>query len=145
MLCNASVTTLNPAEKEAVYFRASAQGSSSVTLTFDYSLDGVTWTNVARTNDATAARRLQGATQIVWGLAAATTGIYLDDITFQGVTYDAALTDLPILSETDLLQPVRRVFYSLTGLPLRQPMRGSLVIERRFFQDGRIESRKVIY
>jgi hypothetical protein len=145
MLCNASVTTLNPAEKEAVYFRASAQGSSSVTLTLDYSLDGVTWTNVARTNDATAARRLQGATQIVWGLAAATTGIYLDDITFQGVTYDAALTDLPILSETDLLQPVRRVFYSLTGLPLRQPMRGSLVIERRFFQDGRIESRKVIY
>jgi hypothetical protein len=145
MLCNSSVTSLNPDAKQAVYFRASAQGSSAVTLTFDYSLDGVTWINAARTNDATASRRLQGATQIVWGLAAATTGIYLDDITFRGVTYDEAVTDLPALSDAEFQQAAVRAYFSLTGLPLKQPRPGRLVIERKTFPDGRVESRKVVY
>jgi hypothetical protein len=145
MLCNASVSTLDPDAKEAVYFRASAQGSSSVTLTFDYSLDGVTWTNVARTNDATSTRRLQGATQIVWGLAATTTGIYLDDITFRGITYDEAVTDLPVISDTEFQQCAVKAYYSLTGLQLQQPERGRLVIERKTYPDGRIVSRKVVY
>jgi hypothetical protein len=142
MLTNASVTSLNPEASEVLYLRASAQGSSSVKLTFDYSTDGVTWVNAARSNDATATRFERGATQVVWGLAAATTGIYLDDITFQGVTLDETVSALESLSAS--AAPVKVEYYSLTGLRLAQPAVGQLVIRRSTYEDGRVETRRVV-
>jgi hypothetical protein len=142
MLTNASVTSLNPGASEVLYLRASAQGSLSVTLTFDYSTDGVTWVNAARSNDATATRFERGATQVVWGLAAATTGVYLDDITFQGVTLDETVSALESLSAS--AAPVKVEYFSLTGLRLAQPAVGQLVIRRAVYADGRVESRRVV-
>jgi polygalacturonase len=78
-------------------------------------------------------------------LAATTTGIYLDDITFRGITYDEAVTDLPVISDTEFQQCAVKAYYSLTGLQLQQPERGRLVIERKTYPDGRIVSRKVVY
>jgi hypothetical protein len=142
MLTNASVTSLNPEASEVLYLRASAQGSSSVKLTFDYSTDGVTWVNAARSNDATATRFERGATQVVWGLAAATTGVYLDDITFQGVTLDETVSALESLSAS--AAPVKVEYFSLTGLRLAQPAVGQLVIRRSTYEDGRVETRRVV-
>lgn len=80
-----------PSANEAVWYRATVGGWPSVTLTLEYSTDGTTWQAGASTTDTNGAFQ-QGATQVAWGLAASRNQFLLDDITFNGVTYDTSVT-----------------------------------------------------
>lgn len=63
-----------PASGQPRWYRATANGT---TLTFDYSDDGTTWTNVLTRSDAD---YTQGMTQLLWGLNTNVTTSYYDDI-----------------------------------------------------------------
>ncbi len=92
MMVNNS-TTVSPAIGEAMYYRATAQGYPITTLTFEYSTDGENWTVASQTVDSSNAFST-GGTQIIWGLAAMQNAFIIDDITFDGVTYDpTGITD----------------------------------------------------
>jgi hypothetical protein len=89
MIVNTGVGTLNPAPGQPIWYRASATGSASVSLVFEYSTDGVNWNIGANTTDNTSPAFTSGATQIVWGLAANAVNFYMDDITFYGASEDS--------------------------------------------------------
>jgi hypothetical protein len=84
MLVNISVTTLVPAAGQPVWYRASASGSASTFLKFEYSTDSITWKTGSSTTD-TSTPFTSGATQIVWGLGVGNVNFYMDNITFNGV------------------------------------------------------------
>jgi hypothetical protein len=128
MLSNASVTGLNPAAGEVVYYRAAVSGASNPTLTLEYSTDGTTWQVATRTADSSG-KYLSGSTQLVWGLAAATGGFCVDDITFSGITYDPAVSAITTLqADTD---SGTAAYYNLSGMRVSQPRRGDIVIRRQ--------------
>ena len=81
-------TNLNPAAGTATWYRATVKGYPNVTLSLEYSTDGENWLMGAQTYDNSATAFEQGSTQICWGLAAAQNLFVLDNITFNGVTYD---------------------------------------------------------
>jgi hypothetical protein len=81
MLVNNTVNALVPTVGQPVWYRASVSGSTAVSLTFEYSTDGVTWTTAATASD-TSTPFASGSSQIVWGLAASTGDFYMDDITY---------------------------------------------------------------
>lgn len=143
MLANGIVGDLNPSADQPVWYRATAQGESSVTLKFEYSTDSVTW-KVASLFTDTNGMFKQGSTQVVWGLAAATQGFCLDNIVFEGVTYDESVLSIEsgIRQDGDL---VREEFYTLTGQRIAPEAaeRNGFYIVRRTYSDGRVESRKV--
>lgn len=85
MLVNSTVSSLVPANKQPVWYRASASGTSPVTLKLEYSINGTTWSVGATTTDTGESTFKMGATQMVWGLGAGNTNFYIDDITFNGV------------------------------------------------------------
>src|SRR5574344_209050 len=86
MLANSSVSTVNPSAMQPMWYRATVTGTSPVTLTFEYSSDSTTWTTASTYSDANSSFAI-GATQFVWGLGAASSNFYIDDILFNGVTY----------------------------------------------------------
>lgn len=88
MLVNSSVSTLIPANKQPVWYRASASGTSPVTLKLEYSTNGTTWSVGATTADTGESTFKSGATQLVWGLGAGNVNFFIDDITFSGVESD---------------------------------------------------------
>lgn len=144
MLANGIVGGLNPSAGQPVWYRASAQGENSVTLRFEYSTDSVNWKLATVYTDVNGMFK-QGSTQVVWGLAAATQGFCLDDIVFDGVTYDeSVLSSLGagILQDGVL---VAEEFYTLTGqrVTLGAGERNGFYIVRRTYSDGRVESAKV--
>lgn len=70
-----------------IYLRASAQGSTSVSLTAEYSTDNTIWTTITSVTDLTDTYPV-GKTQIVWGygtFSGITLG-YFDDITYARTT-----------------------------------------------------------
>jgi hypothetical protein len=81
MLVNNSVNTLVPSAGQPVWYRASANGSGSTDLIFEYSRDSLSWTTAATYTVATTTYP-SGATQIVWGLAAGNWDFYMDNITY---------------------------------------------------------------
>jgi hypothetical protein len=84
MLVNTTVSTLIPTVGQPIWFRASATGSSSVALKFEYSTDSVTWATGSSVTDASY-KYASGATQIIWGLNGASFDFYMDNITFNGI------------------------------------------------------------
>src|SRR5205085_9532677 len=65
-----------------VWLRASVSGTAPVTLKFEYSADSITWnTAINNYQDNSAPLFSSGSTQFVWGLAATSNDIYLDNIT----------------------------------------------------------------
>ncbi|MBN2262825.1 MAG: hypothetical protein JW735_07930 [Prolixibacteraceae bacterium] len=99
-LVNSSVPSLKPASRQAVWYRASVNGENTVSLTFEYSTDGVKWNVGANTSDNTAPVYKSGATQIVWGLAANALNFVIDDISFNGLTENSgALPEFINVSE----------------------------------------------
>ena len=95
-LTNYGVSTLTPTTGQPMWYRASATGSTSVALKFEYSTDSVTWTSAATYTDG-GSPLTAGATQIVWGLGAGNVNFCLDNITFKGMeTALKASTDLAV-------------------------------------------------
>lgn len=143
MLANGIAGDLNPSAGQPVWYRASAQGENSVTLRFEYSTDSLNWKLVTLFTDVNGTFT-KGSTQAVWGLAAATQGFCLDDIVFDGVTYDESVYshNSGILQDGTL---VSEEFYTLTGqrVALSAAERNGLYIVRRTYSDGRVESAKV--
>jgi hypothetical protein len=139
LLTNGYVAGWNPSAGEVVYYRASAIGS---TLTFEYSADGKTWQTAARYTD-TQNKFTSGSTQLVWGLAAAVNNFYVDDITFEGVTYDTsvitALEEVPAVSAT----LIATEYFTPAGVRIQSLVPSSLVIVRRTYADGHVESAKL--
>ncbi len=116
--------SIMPATGSPTWYRATATGSGTVTLTFEYSTDGENWTVVAQTVDSSNAFN-SGSTQIAWGLAAMQNSFMLDDITFEGVTYDPT-------SITNTLQPVTNnqnpAIYNLNGQRIQTMQQGNIYI-----------------
>ncbi len=100
MLKNTGVNTLLPESGQPIWYRASVSGNSSVSLTFEYSTDGVNWNVGTSTTDNVFPTFSSGASQIVWGLAVTNVDFYLDDITFNGFTESSGT--LPELIETSV-------------------------------------------
>ena len=78
---------LQTSQGTPVWYRVSVNGYPIVNLTFEYSTDGENWTIGAQTVDASGSFQ-SGSTQIAWGLDATASNFFLDDITFDGVTFD---------------------------------------------------------
>lgn len=72
---------------QSVWYRASVSGTTKVSLKLEYSTDGKNWKTATSTTDESNPFQI-GATQYVWGLAASRADFLIDDITFEGTTYD---------------------------------------------------------
>jgi hypothetical protein len=103
MITNSGIGTLVPTAGQPVWYRASASGSASVSLIFEYSLDGINWNIGASTTDNTLPTFTAGATQIVWGLAAPAVNFYIDDIVFNGLHQHSGTMPENILVSTSTL------------------------------------------
>jgi hypothetical protein len=103
MITNSGIGSLVPTAGQSVWYRASASGSASVSLIFEYSLDGINWNIGASTTDNTLPTFTNGATQIVWGLAAPSVNFYIDDIVFNGLHQHSGTMPENILVSTSTL------------------------------------------
>lgn len=143
---NVSTNNVRPTIGQPVWFRASVSGNAIVYLTFDYSLDGNYWTNVANYTDKEASY-LSGATQLVWGLGAGSVNFYYDDITYFGVALNE--DELPAgIEKTNMSTStvVSEQYFNLFGQPIHskhgQNAQGIYLI-RSHMSDGSINVRKV--
>ncbi|MEI3081672.1 hypothetical protein [Paraprevotella clara] len=84
---NSSSVALSAPVGKSIWYRASVSGTTKVTLKIEYSTDGENW-NLGTVTTDEGGEFLQGATQFVWGLAASTNNFLIDDIAFEGITYD---------------------------------------------------------
>jgi hypothetical protein len=82
ILVNTPVASLVPGIGQNIWYRASAEGSSTVSLKFEYSTDSLTWNTGAIATDASSSTFKAGGTQLVWGLASPGFNFYMDNITF---------------------------------------------------------------
>lgn len=135
---------LSVAVGQSMWYRASVSGSSNVALTLEYSTDGETWHMGAKASDP-AGSYTQGATQFVWGLAAATHAFMIDDIHFKGITYDSEATAV-ILTPQDNVQVTREEWYDLQGHRLSDPSQTKgIIIHKATMSNGEVHIRKVLY
>lgn len=91
-LVNSSPATLVPAANQPLWYRASVSGTSPASLKLEYSTDSITWNTGAQTTDAASPSYTSGATQFVWGLAAASYDFYVDNITLASTPSPADIT-----------------------------------------------------
>ena len=107
-----------------MWYRATVKGYPIVTLTFEYSTDGETWVLASQTMDSNNAFS-SGRTQVAWGLAAMQHSFYLDDITFEGVTYDPTHVTPTLQSATSAPQSA---IYNLKGQRVTSMKAGEIYI-----------------
>lgn len=144
MLSNASAS-LTPAVGDVVWYRASVSGASVVNLKLEYSTDeGKTWLTGGVFTDNQGLYK-QGSSQIVWGLAASVKDFYMDDIAFEGITYDESVLN-SIGSVAQDAECLSEEYYDLTGRRVApgEEMKGIYIL-RRYFSDRHVESRKVVF
>lgn len=145
---NVSTNRLMPTSGQPVWFRASVSGNTVVYLNFEYSLNGTSWTSVAKYTD-NEATYLRGATQLVWGLGAGSVNFYYDDITYYGVALDEK--DLP----TGIIHTVgngdafvlNKQYFNLVGQPVGLSVikkSKGIYIERSLMSDGTSITKKII-
>lgn len=125
----------------SLWYRASVSGSTNVKLLIEYSEDGgETWQKGAETTDNAASFK-QGATQIAWGLDAADGGFLMDDIVFNGITYDDTVGIEGITA--DRQYNTVHQYFDMSGRQIQQPSNG-VYIERIVTKDGKKTVRKVM-
>ena len=125
----------------SLWYRASVSGSTNVKLLIEYSEDGgETWQKGAETTDNAASFK-QGATQIAWGLDAADGGFLMDDIVFNGITYDETVGIEGITA--DRQYNTVHQYFDMSGRQIQQPSNG-VYIERIVTKDGKKTVRKVM-
>lgn len=147
MLVDAEVKQLSPAADQPVWYRANVSGWSTVTLTFEYSLDeGITWHAGASAVDNEHVFNA-GATQFVWGLAADNNDFYMDDITFYGISNmgdsNTSGIDKPVKESSSYV--LYDEYFTLTGQKIANPkatgVEGIFII-RSYMSDGTVQSHK---
>lgn len=144
-MINNTTVSLAVAQGQSMWYRASVQGSARVTIKIEYSTDGVNWQQGTKMTDEGGSFQ-QGATQFVWGLAANKSNFVIDDIVYEGVTYDeGVITDAPVVTGV-AAQVVRTEYYDTTGRRLLRPEDacGSIVIERSYMSDRSLKVRKYL-
>ncbi len=115
---------ITPTVGKPTWYRATVSGHPHVTMTFEYSTDGVNWTMGASTSDSKGTFK-QGSTQLAWGLAAAQNNFYYDDITFEGVTYDEAAGIHDITTDWN---ETKNHIYNLQGQRVMEMKKGQIYI-----------------
>ncbi len=139
MLTNTTVTSLKPAARQPVWYKASVSGNKSVELRMEYSADGINWMAGTATTDNSSVAFQSGSTQFVWGLAASNNDFFVDDITFKGVT--TALE--PAVNEDS--QVIAKEYYTITGQRIFAPesYTGVLIV-RSYHANGKVQTKKII-
>jgi poly(hydroxyalkanoate) depolymerase family esterase len=148
MLANSSINTLTPAAAVPMWYRASVSGTTSTTLTLEYSTNNSTWITAATYTDATTTFA-SGSTQLVWGLAANNWDFFLDNMTYtSGSTLKSGISEATstTLESKAISAPsvVSTEYYSLTGQKTssnQAPSRG-FYIEKKLMSDGKVISTK---
>lgn len=138
MLVNSSAT-VNPSVKQPMWYRASVSGSSSVVLKLEYSTDGVTWQTGSTTTDTGTFQ--SGSTQFLWGLAVSQNNFFVDDITFNGTTYDPSVTSVNTVSANAYV--ISTEYYNLIGQRLNSPEKGIVVVKMNM-SDGSVKTIKLL-
>lgn len=146
MSVNTSIATLTPTAGQPVWYRATASGTSSVSLKFEYSTDSITWNTGSTTTDTTSPFT-SGATQVVWGLGVSNVDFYLDNITFTGVE---SILGTPTGIEQPInsnLTIISKEYYTFSGVKINNPetkLKG-LYIMRCRMSDGSVTSSKIFF
>ena len=143
---NGSTVSLPLATGQSMWYRASVSGTSRVELKLEYSTDGGQSWNVGTSTTDEGGAFAQGATQYVWGLDAQRNNFLIDDITFEGITYDEDVIGTGIYSVEDATgEVVREDYFDLSG---RRIVPGSatrgVVIRRSYLSNGAVRVDKLL-
>lgn len=143
-----TIKDFSPAAGQPVWYRASVSGTTSVSLSLEYSTDNITWKSGASCTDA-AGFYQQGATQFIWGLGDNKLDFYVDDIEFNGLraAEDGEVGIESIPADNDV-QVVKEEYYNVMGLRIYNPDKSKLkgfYIVRSTMSDGTIHSKKVYF
>ena len=112
-------------------------------MKIEYSTDGENWKLGTSTTDE-GGEFLQGATQFVWGLAASTNNFLIDDIAFEGITYDEGVAD-GILSVDSPATVKYEEYFDVAGRRIRPGDVSKGVISRRsHLTDGTVKVEKIL-
>lgn len=141
---NSASTSLSASSGRSIWYRASVSGASKVALKIEYSTDGKSWQTGTSTTDE-GGDFLQGATQFVWGLDASRNNFLIDDISFEGITYDENVaTEIHETGESTATV-VREEYFDLSGRRIRPGDRTTgVVIRRSWLSDGTVKVDKVL-
>ena len=141
---NSASVSLQAALGKSIWYRASVLGSSKVTLKIEYSTDGETWHLGTSTTDE-GGEFQQGATQYVWGLAASQGNFLIDDISFEGITYDEGVENGIYSAEETTATVEREEFFDLSGRRILpgDSMTG-VTIRRSYLSDGTVKVDKIL-
>ncbi len=142
---NSSTVNLAVSVGQSVWYRASVSGSSPVTLKLEYSTDGGTTWNVGTSTTDEGGQFLQGATQFVWGLAASQGNFLIDDIIFEGITYDEDVISGIISVPEGMGTVEREEYFDLSGRRILLDSRSKgVVIRRSYLSDGTVKADKLL-
>ena len=141
---NSATVNLSVGTNRSVWYRASVSGTSRVELKLEYSTDGgETWELGTATTDE-GGQFSQGATQFVWGLAGSQGGFLIDDISFEGITYEGVETGIYSVEDATG-EVVREEYFDLSG---RRIVPGSatrgVVIRRSYLSNGAVRVDKLL-
>ncbi|WP_114778513.1 glycoside hydrolase family 98 domain-containing protein [Botryobacter ruber] len=142
---NVSVNDLSPGVGVPVWFRATVSGKETVSLKFEYSRDGTTWT-LAASNTDNVATFATGATQLVWGLAAPATDFFLDDITLNGLNAGVGGGVTSIREEDVAPTVLFEEYYTIMGHKVQKSenLKG-LYIVRSYMSNGAVITKKLFF
>lgn len=141
---NGSTVSLPLATGQSMWYRASVSGTSRVELKLEYSTDGGQTWNVGTSTTDEGGMFAQGATQYVWGLDAQRNNFLIDDISFEGITYEGVETGIYSVEEATG-EVVREEYFDLSGRRIDpgSAMRG-VVIRRSYLSDGAVRVDKLL-
>lgn len=144
-MINSTSISLEATVGQSIWYRASVSGSSRVTIRIEYSLDGENWHDGTSTTDE-GGQFQQGATQFVWGLAASQGNFLIDDLTFDGITYDegvATSVEAPVSASP--VEVVSVAYYDLSGRRIEPAgIRSGVIIRRTVHADGTVHVDKIM-
>ena len=142
---NGSTVALPLAIGQSMWYRASVSGTSRVELKLEYSMDGGETWNVGTSTTDEGGMFAQGATQYVWGLDAQRNNFLIDDITFEGITYEGVETGIYSVKDELGGVVVREEYFDLSG---RRIVPGSgtkgVVICRSYLSNGSVKVDKLM-
>ena len=142
---NSATVNLSVGTNQSVWYRASVSGTSRVELKLEYSTDGGKTWNLGTSTTDEGGDFVQGATQYVWGLAAEQGNFLIDDITFEGITYEGVETGIYSVEDGVGGEVVREEYFDLSG---RRIVPGSgtkgVVIRRSYLSDGTVKVDKLM-
>lgn len=141
---NSSSVALSAPVGKSIWYRASVSGTTKVTLKIEYSTDGENWNVGTVTTDEGGDFR-QGATQFVWGLAASTNNFLIDDIAFEGITYDEGVVTGIMSAEESAVGVDYEEYYDVAGRRIRPgDVSKGVIIRRSHLTDGTVKVEKIL-